>query len=376
MSAVTAQPVDSGGDLPVLQDPTFQAMVSEIEASSDLFRPSKFWDHLNAINKSWLNDLGLETFKRTVAQNYYNWLIVSHRDPQFRSVLRRWLRQPTVRPLLASLDVPDLLRTTNGLEKTFGLYAQTIYRLFVSLLWEAAVADDALGLTDQLSEPSLGRPINVWQEGRRISQDLANSIRECNAIARALPALANGGAKIAELGAGYGRLGYVLLSLARVRYFVFDIPPALHLSQWYLARLFPDRKIFRFRHFDSFEEVRTALDEAEIAFLTPNQLALMPPEYFNVFVSISTLPEMSIPQIDNYLRLMARATAKVIYLKQWRRWRNDKDDFEFDHKRLNFPEPWILTLDRPDDVQPNFQERAWIRAEADGRRSSNGERGA
>jgi putative sugar O-methyltransferase len=58
---------------------------------------------------------------------------------------------------------------------------------------------------------------------------------------------------LAELGAGYGRLGYVMLKTAQCQYFVFDIPPALYLSQWYLTTLFPKRRAFRFRRFDTFE---------------------------------------------------------------------------------------------------------------------------
>jgi hypothetical protein len=53
------------------------------------------------------------------------------------------------------------------------------------------------------------------------------------------------------------------------RYFVFDIPPALYLSQWYLTTLFPERRAFEFRHFDTFEEIESELSRAEIASSPP-----------------------------------------------------------------------------------------------------------
>jgi|tagenome__1003787_1003787.scaffolds.fasta_scaffold15557540_1 hypothetical protein len=48
--------------------------------------------------------------------------------------------------------------------------------------------------------------------------------------------------------------------------FVFDVPPALYLSQWYLTTLFPKRRAFRFRGFETFKEIDGELTEADIAF--------------------------------------------------------------------------------------------------------------
>jgi putative sugar O-methyltransferase len=340
----------------------FRQMVQEVGESAELYRPSRFWDSLNQVNADWLQEFGLENFKRTVSQNYFNWLIVSARDPQFRAVLRKWLRRPTARPLLARMANPDLLRTTIGLERKFGAYQRLVYRLFVGMQWEIARRDDRLGLADRLEEPTLGNPIEITSGGRRISQDLANSIVECNAIHQACVPPDVERPVVAELGAGYGRLAHVFLAGTRARYFIFDIPPALHVSQWYLSRLFPDRKIFRFRPFDRLEEVEGELRTADLAFFTPNQLERFSAPSFDVFTSISTLPEMSPPQIANYLALMARLTRAGVYLKQWRRWFNDKDEFEFTYDRLVLPEGWSMRVDRATPMQPHFQERAWVRA--------------
>jgi putative sugar O-methyltransferase len=346
----------------LLQDPTFKAMVAEIGASPDLYKPSRFWDDLNPVNTGWLNEFGLENFKRTVSQNYFNWLIVSHRDVQFRAAAREWLRRPTLRPLLTRMESPELLRTVIGLENAFGKRAQLTYCLFVAMLWDVTSRHDPLGLTKKLEEPTLGTPLGIVSAGRRISQDLANSIREYNAIARWSAGRAGKRTAIAELGAGYGRLAHVALTNPNNRYFVFDIPPALFVSQWYLSRLFPDRKVFSFRHFESFESVAAELEASDIVFATPNQMALFPERYFDVFASISTLPEMSLAQISNYLTLIARLTARTVYLKQWRQWTNEKDKFDFSYDHLVLPPEWNLRRDATDIIQPLFQERIWTRS--------------
>src|SRR5215218_6686446 len=118
----------------MLHTPLFKAIVAEIDASPEIYKPSRFWDHLNSVNTQWLDELGIANFKRTVAQNYYNWLIVSRRDPQFRAVLREWLRSPSLRPLRTRMHRPEMLRTTDGLERQFSTAARLVYQLFVAML--------------------------------------------------------------------------------------------------------------------------------------------------------------------------------------------------------------------------------------------------
>jgi len=93
-----------------------------------------------------------------------------------------------------------------------------------------------MGVT-RLPEPALGQPLPVTWRGRLISQDLANTALEVAAIGRALA-----GRKprsILELGAGYGRTAYALLSLfPEATYTIVDIEPALTISRWYLSELF------------------------------------------------------------------------------------------------------------------------------------------
>src|SRR5437667_254939 len=89
-------------------------MVSEVSGSPPLYRPSRFWTDLNEINQAMLDELGLENLKRTVAQNYFNWLITSKQDPQYRAVRKLWVRRPSLQPYLNKLEYPSLLRTSQS----------------------------------------------------------------------------------------------------------------------------------------------------------------------------------------------------------------------------------------------------------------------
>jgi len=251
-------------------------MTREIAGASPLYRPSNFWNDLNKKNFEMLAELGVENFKRTVAQNYFNWLVVGIRDVQFRNALRSWMRRPSILPFLNRLEFPDTLRTTTGLEGRVGRWGFFLYKMFVGMLWEHAARLDRSGLSLTLEEPSLGRPIVILRKGRRISQDLANSLREYNSITADDIDLPANDRRVAELGAGYGRLAYIFLSDGASRYFIFDIPPALYVSQWYLTRLLPTKRIFRFRPIRDFSDVQRDVESSEIGFFTPNQMELFP----------------------------------------------------------------------------------------------------
>ena len=96
-------------------------------------------------------------------------------------------------------------------------------------------------------------------------------------------------ASFAELGAGYGRLGYVVLeALPESKYTILDIPPALYLSQRYLTAFFPERPAFRFRPFRSYEAIAEEFEAASLRFLAPHQLELLPAKSFDYFVNISS----------------------------------------------------------------------------------------
>jgi putative sugar O-methyltransferase len=215
----------------------------------------------------------------------------------------------------------------------------------------------------KLDEPTLGNPIRVYRNGRLISQDIVNSLRERNSILAAIGADGSTRFTLAELGAGYGRLGYLLLETTTCRYFVFDIPPALYLSQWYLTTLFPGRRVFRFRRFERFEEVKDELSRADIAFFTPNQLTKFPSGYFDVSVAISSMHEMRHDQIRHYMALLGRTTRYALYLKQQKGYVNPVDNLVIGKDDYPIPFGWAPTNERFDLINPGFFERVYQRCQ-------------
>ena len=96
-----------------------------------------------------------------------------------------------------------------------------LYREYLALMYEYALERDHSGLLATIEEPALGNPIQVHRDGRLISQDIVNSVRERNSILAAMEAESGTNFTLAELGAGYGRLGYVMLKTTQCRCSIF-----------------------------------------------------------------------------------------------------------------------------------------------------------
>ena len=351
MTAPAAIPEGAVAELPGLEE-----MIEEMERGPELFRPSKFWVHHNARNFEQIASEGFGAFKRTVNTNYFQWEPGTPRgqDPHARvarQVLARWLRRPDPRVLRARLAEP---------ERSFhrGRGARW-HAVCVAALWELARRRDRLGLLERLEEPEAGEPPVIVHRGRRISEDLANSVLELATIVEAGGPLPRSSLVI-ELGAGYGRFAWLMAStFDDLRYIVCDIPPALAIAQRYLTEVFPDVPVFEFRPFDEPAAVAEELSGAKFAFLLPYQLAGLPALGADLFVNFSSLHEMRPDQIAEWFRIIDRHTHGRFYTKQWMRSINPWDDLVVDREDYPVPAHWEVLLERPVEVTPGFFEAVY-----------------
>ncbi len=335
-------------------------MIAELEASDPVFRPGAFWTELNRKNNLMLAAEGLSNFKRTVSQNYFNWLITDWRHPLFKHAFLEWLRRPTLLPFLTRLKDTDYLRTTSGDHRIeLSPTQRLIYRFYVAFVWSIMARLDRNYLRKRVSEPTVGNPFRITAGRTLLSQDLATSILECNVLVDLTKGVTS--PRIAELGAGYGRVAHTYVKAVGGKYVVFDIPPALAVAQWYMEQTLGSDQIFRFRHFERFEDVRSALEAASVVFCTPNQMRLFPDGYFDVTLSISSLPEMRPDQVELFLTELQRLSNGHIFLKQFKHWKNAADGTDLTADSYKFGPEWSVTLDKTDPIIFDFFNRAWSR---------------
>jgi putative sugar O-methyltransferase len=323
--------------------PDLSLMQEEFARSPVIYHPSPFWEQLVRRHMSELQSDGGASFKQTVNRKYFNFgllgLLRTHYPLIFRGIKQRHL-------------APFFSSSAGVSPWGYG------YGLLVSLLYEYVKEIDASHLLDKYTEPPLGHPFSVWYLGKRISQDLCHSVAEWYAIAPFLPKKKK--LRCIELGAGYGRTAYVFLSeLPRSSsYCIVDIPPALAVSQSYLSCVFPTEKIFHFRPFRSFAEVKNEFENSRIQFLLPHQVALLPTDFFDCSINISTFHEMTVPQIHHYFHLLDRVTGGIIYLKLWKTSRV-KDNAYIRQDQYPIPRAWQRIYHKPDTTNTLFFESVY-----------------
>lgn len=306
-------------------------MYKEHLAGSEIYHASKFWDMLNQLNIDWLKSEGFDNFKRTVNNNYFNWMVQAKSD-YFRNMAAQFFskakRNPRKLWSLLTTNIDEMHHRTyvsNNTETTF--FQRKIYALYLLFLYEYVRGNDEYGMFASLQEPDVGNPIVVEHDGKRISQDISNSYMEYSYIRKSLGDDFSKVKTFAEIGAGYGRLGYLFHLFHQkegVKIVLIDLPPALLVSQWYLRRVFPEAKIMGYRNFSSFSEIEKEFNESSICFLLPHQLELLPRGTIDLLINVSSLQEMSRKQINHYYGLIDQKVA-YFYTKQWVMWENAED---------------------------------------------------
>jgi hypothetical protein len=136
---------------------------------------------------------------------------------------------------------------------------------------------------------------------------------------------------------------------------VIDIPPALFVAQEYLSQVFPREKIFRFRPFKQFEDVRREFESARIRFLMANQIELLPNHMFDLVINASSFQEMRRDQIVNYMHQIARIGRRFFYTKQWKRSHVEDNDF-ITEKEYPVPLGWREVYRRRHEIQSQYFE--------------------
>ncbi|MGH2498864.1 MAG: putative sugar O-methyltransferase [Candidatus Limnocylindria bacterium] len=333
--------------------PELAEMLAVLRRADPIYQPSRFWEelkqrHLNALAAPG----GTDRFKRTLNASYFQFGL-----PGFWSalprLLLRWLRSPDRAVIGAHIE-----------DARGSRFSDRLLALVIALYAHALRTGPCGGLLSTIQEPAMGDPLFVRYSSLRVTEDLCHSVEEFCSVVTGLPP-DTPMTRVAEIGAGYGRLAYVFLrARSDVQYHIIDIPPALYVSQSYLTAVLPDLAVFRFRHFSRYSEVAEEMARARIVFLEPQQMALLPDRHLDVFMTISTLHEMRWDQLAHLLALAGRTSSRALYLKQWMRFRNPADNLSISLADYPIPPGWKPLFRRRALVPASFFEALYVREES------------
>ena len=343
-----------------------RALLATMRAALDrdpFFKPSRFWDIIAKKHERMLDDFGIDNFKRTLAHNFHNWLISTGQDHQWQRLRTIWKTRPTYQPVLNTIEMVDdagLIWDNDAPYYPLSDPARmAIYKLSVGILWELALSQDAMGFLENFEESLIGNPIRLRRNERLISQDAAHSARELNLLFRISGLAKNSHLTFAELGAGQGSLAEMIGRCTNHRFVIFDIPPTLAVSQWYVQQLFPNEKIFTFRDFDSWTDVEAEYSASRFAFFSPNQIKHFPAKSIDVFINLCSLMEMTREQIAYFLDRIGQLTRRTFMSKQWYKWKNENDDITVTKDDFRLAHGFVPSYDATDEIHPDLFVQIW-----------------
>ncbi len=309
-----------------------------------LYGTNKYWEILCEQLTQMIHRFGFSNFKRTVNFNYGQWRVRRLSDPKIRRLVWYFVRHMKIPWPVFSVSIDE--------DKVSVLPFPMAYRIFMGLLWERALLGDKLACLEVCDEPSLGAPLPVTYKGKLISQDLAQSSIETNLIASQVDFTRV--KRVMEIGAGYGRFASVVVRMfGEIEYSIFDIPPALAISQNYLASTIGFNQVVPFR--------KKSIDLADlnlpvrIGNFLPHQLELFPDGYFDLAINISSFDEMTPGQVHHFFHLIDRKCKGWLYVKGYDRSRTGGLGLE----EFPYARSWKCVYSGPDAVVPSFVEKIY-----------------
>lgn len=318
-------------------------------------QPSKFWIQLNKLHVEELSRDGFDNFKQTVARKYFANTPLFFMNKQVLFLVSNLSFLITVKNFIKSFIIPK--------HPYFSRIDAASYNFLTLMIWDYVKLNDESKLLLQLEEPILGNPPRIYDGKRLVSQDLANSVLEYKSIMEGVKK--NGAVKtVCELGAGSGRNAHVFLSLVPgIKYIIIDIPPALGVSERYLSVVFPKKRVFTFRRFHSFSEIKEDFEKSDIVFILASQIELLPPKISDLFINISSLHEMRMDQVKYYLKQIERLTKKggYFYLKQWKKAYVPYEDIYINAQDYKLEHDWKEIFMREARIQTKFFEALYRR---------------
>lgn len=332
---------------------SLDAMLEDLRATARIYRPSNFWTDLNSYHSEQLNDSGLLNFKRSINGKYFGFgwnipaIMIHEYFPFVHSLIRG-----NIHPYIFG-EFKDYDSGLNKGIKKFNPLTAFLYKIYICNLFDYVSLQDKYGILNKLNESLVGNPFLVEYRGKKLSQDLCNSVHEFYSATKIqdMSKIKN----VAEIGAGYGRLAHVFLkTLPKISYTIIDIPPALFVSQWYLSKVFPGSKIFFYRRFKSYQEIKEEFESSRIRFLMSDQIELLPRKSVDLMINISSLHEMKREQINNFIFQMDKLTKGFCYIKQWHKSRT-KDNLWIKQNEYPIPKKWKVISSRfPHPIQSWF----------------------
>jgi putative sugar O-methyltransferase len=224
---------------------------------------------------------------------------------------------------------------------------------------------DPLGLLRSIKATcQAGNGYGYTLDDRVLSLDLLLSIDDFYSLYELNAGVATEPVVVAELGAGWGRLGYVLCKAnPRSTYVVFDLPEVLLISQTYLPTLLPDKLTCRYS--EAREHGRLTpqiLRSKNLWFFGAQHMERFEPGSVDTVVNIASFQEMPKDYVASYMQVFSRiARGGSCFLRQLKSGRSHSHTYDeiegFDAYPI--PSDWHQVFSRSSTLNDQFLEAGY-----------------
>jgi hypothetical protein len=194
------------------------------------------------------------------------------------------------------------------------------YRYALWMLYRELKSRDTFGILDRVQPPPGHQPGMVFSfEGRPVSWDLLTSIDALYAISEVDSGLFSEPQVVVDLGAGWGKIGYVLKQVnPRCTYIALDLPEVLLISMTRLPQLLQGELAVDYDTINALPRVSSAeLAQGGIWFGGPQHLARFDDGTVDVLINTSSFQEMTPAQVGGYLLLIDKKVRGVFFTQQY-----------------------------------------------------------
>ena len=296
--------------------------------SKDSFNNSNiYWNALAQQHLKNLAAYGIENFKQTIeAKNYFG---------EGNTRLLRPILNEEIKIKISDEEINRKYEYLN--EKS-----SKEYNKFTLILLNYLIKKDLIKYLSIINEDDFGNPIYINFNNRKHSFSSLNSIIEIDLINKNLDI--NLISHILEIGAGSGRTCSSFIKMNNnMKYTICDIPPTLFIAQRNIEKIFPNKKIFKFRDFNNYSKIKEEFEQSDIKFLMSDQLKYLPNKIFDLSIAIDCLHEMNKKQVEEYFDEFDRLSSNLFFKCQNIQWA-EFDNFKFTIDNYPIKENWKKIL--------------------------------
>lgn len=201
-------------------------------------------------------------------------------------------------------------------------------------------------------------------EGVRVTWDILISLDSLLSIQEVYKDIFTKKVIVADLGAGWGRIGYALKQInPKCSYIAIDLPEPLLISSERLPQLLPNEEVFDYKYIKELTSIGiNQLKKGGLWFCGTQDINKFEDGSIDIFINVASFQEMTKTQVNSYLKIIDKKVKGIFYSQQY--WQNKelKKNYNVvgEINEYNYPKNWKKRFLRNSTFSERYFEAAFL----------------